>query len=145
MIKGIFDNGAMQSLERLNQFTNARHRVLVNNIANLNTPHFRPRDLEPGDFQKSLQRAVDRRRRSSVNPVGGELKLHDTRQLRFHEEGITPSPAHLDQNIMFHDRNNRDLERQMQYIAENTMTHNLSVELLRNQFDMLRLAIRERI
>lgn len=145
MIKGMFDNGAMQSLERLNQFTNARHRVLVNNVANLNTPYFRPRDLEPGEFQQSLQRAVERRRRDNVNPVAGELKPRDTRQLRFKQDGITPSPAHLDQNIMFHDRNNRDLERQMQYLAENTLTHNLSVELLRNQFDMLRLAIRERM
>ena len=40
MIKGMFDSGALPALERLAQFTEARHRVLTNNIANLSNPYY---------------------------------------------------------------------------------------------------------
>ena len=46
---------------------------------------------------------------------------------------------------MFHDRNNRDLERIMQNLAENTLTHNAAIEMLRHEFELLRTAIRERV
>lgn len=144
MIAGIFDNGAMPVLERMLQFTEQRQAVLANNVANLSTPFFKPGDLDVGGFQKALSAAVDRRRRQP-NPVGGPLSIRDTRQLRFSPDGLQAiaSPSH--ENIMFHDQNNRDLERIMQDVAENTMAHNAAVELMRNQFDMIKTAIRERI
>ena len=49
------------------------------------------------------------------------------------------------ENILFHDQNNRDLERTMQKLAENTLSHNMGIELLKNQFDLLKTAIRERM
>jgi flagellar basal body rod protein FlgB len=49
------------------------------------------------------------------------------------------------EGILFHDENNRDLERTMQHLAENTLAHNTAIELIRNQFQMLQVAIRERI
>lgn len=144
MIHGMFNNGAMPALERLVQFTGARHRVLTDNIANLSTPNFRPRDLDPEDFQASLREALEARRRRP-NPVAGPLAMRDTRQLRFHENGIEARPEPMNANILFHDRNNRDLERIMQDLAENTLAHNTGIDLLKNEFDMLRMAIRERI
>lgn len=144
LIAGMFDKGALQTLERSVQFSAARHRVLTDNIANLSTPYFKPRDLDPTSFQRTLTDAIDRRRRLP-NPVSGELKVRDTRELRFDEHGLRGTPGRSNDNILFHDQNNRDLDRMMQRLAENTMAHNAGVELVRNQFDMLRLAIRERI
>ena len=143
MIKNLFTQGSMQSLERLVQFTGERHRVIVNNIANLSTPNFRPGDLSVSAFQEELGRAIDARRRS-VNPLQGELKLDDTSELSFKRDRIESTPGQADQNIMFHDRNNRDLERTMQALAENTLAHNAGIEMLRNQFSLLETAIRER-
>ena len=62
MIKGIFQSGSMPVTEKLVQFTGARHQVLTNNIANLSTPNFRPRDLDPQAFQAQLGKAVEERR-----------------------------------------------------------------------------------
>lgn len=144
MIQGLFDSGAVGTLERLVQFTGERHRVLTHNIANLSTPNFRPRDIDPEAFQRNLREALESRRRRP-NPVAGPLELKDTRQLRFEDGHIAVTPEPMDDNILFHDRNNRDLERIMQSLAENTLAHNAGIEMLKNEFDMLRMAIRERM
>ncbi len=144
MITGLFDNGAMPALERMVQFTGRRHDVLTHNIANLSTPYFKPADLDSASFQKALGDAIDRRRQRP-NPTDGPLLLRNTRELEFHDGGIAARPQRANDGILFHDRNNRDLERTMQHLAENTMVHNAGIEMIRNQFDMLRTAIRERI
>ena len=142
MIAGLVQSGALPALERLVQFTSARHRVLTHNIANLSTPYFKPTDLDPKAFQEALGKAVDQRRRQP-NPNAKPLQMQDTRQLKFTEAGLAATPQPLNENVLFHDENNRDLERTMQRLAENTLAHNAGVEMLRNQFQMLRSAIRE--
>ncbi len=143
VIHGMFDTGAMPAAESLVKFTAARQQVLADNVANLSTPYFKPRDLDPGSFQSALSDAIDRRRQTA-SPIRGQLEFRDTRQLRFGGERIEVRPEATHDNVLFHDQNNRDLERLMQRVAENTMAHRLGTELVRNQFDMLRLAIRER-
>jgi flagellar basal-body rod protein FlgB len=144
MIAGLLDSGAMPTLERVVQFTGKRHGRLVADIANFSTPYFKPTDLDVEGFQAALGEAVDRRRRSP-NTMRGELRLRDTSQLEFRPDGLGVKAGAMNENILFHDRNNRDVERIMQRLAENTMTHNVAVDMLKNQFDMLKLAIRERL
>lgn len=144
MIDGLFDGGAMPVLDRMIQFSSARHQVLAHNIANLSTPHFRPRDLDPAAFQKQLRTAIDQRR-AVGHPVRGELQPRESREIRFESGRLAADPQPVDQGILFHDRNNRDLERTMQQLAENTLAHRAGVELMRNQFEMLSMAIRGRL
>jgi len=144
MIEQMFNTGAMPALERLVQFTAARHKVIAHNVANLSTPGFRPRELDPADFQQALGEAIDRRRERFGGPRG-DMNLQDTRQMHFTDESIELQPGFADDNILFHDRNNRSLEHQMKSLAENAMTHNLALEMMRNQFQMMRTAIRERV
>jgi flagellar basal-body rod protein FlgB len=144
VIKQLFDTGAMPALERMIQFTGVRHRQIVHNIANLSTPMFRPRGLDPDSFQQALGEAIDRRRKAG-GPLNGKLPMRDTRQLKFRPGRVEPRSHALDQNITFHDRNNRSLEHLMKDLATNTSAHNRSVRLIRNQFDMLETAIRERL
>ncbi|QQE11186.1 flagellar basal body rod protein FlgB [Planctomycetota bacterium] len=141
MITGLLDTGALPSLERFVQFTGQRHRVLADNIANLDTPYYKPKDLDTGSFQAELSRAIGERR-EQMNPLSGELELEETDQLQFGQDGILTKAEATNENIMFHDRNNRDLELIMKDLAENTLAHKTGVELLKNQFDMLKTAIR---
>lgn len=145
MISKLFTSGSMQAVERLVEFTGARHKVLTSNIANFETPFYRARDLDPDMFQASLRDAIDDRRRSRVSPTDGELKMRGTQQVRFRDSGMEFRPQFADEGIMFHDRTNADVERTMQHLAENTMAHNTGLELLKNQFDLLKTAIRGRI
>lgn len=143
MIKGLLNSGAMPALERMVQFTAARHRVMTDNIANLSNPFYKAKDLDPASFQAALSEAIDRRR-DSINPSNQPLQLNDTRQVRFDKDGITVDAAEVSDTIMRHDQNNLDLERTMQRLAENTQAHNTSIELIRNEFALLETAIRER-
>ncbi|MEM9419233.1 MAG: flagellar basal body rod protein FlgB [Planctomycetota bacterium] len=141
MIDGMFNSGSLPVLERVVQFTGQRHQVIANNIANLSTPYFRPKDLSVEKFQSQLRKAVHGRR-ATETPRQGDLRLQDTREFRFHAHGLEARPQELDENIMFHDRNNRDLERIMQDLAENTLAHNAGLEMLKSEFNLLRMAIR---
>ena len=144
MIDRLQNSGAMPALERLIQFTAARQTVLADNIANLSTPFYKPRDLSPKAFQAALGKAIDKRR-AKANPTAGPLELKDTRQLAFKKDGLEVRPRDLNENILFHDENNRDLDRIMQKLAENTMAHNTAIELMRSELSIMESAIRERL
>jgi flagellar basal body rod protein FlgB len=45
---------------------------------------------------------------------------------------------------MFHDGNDRSMERLMQRLAENVYAFRTASQLLRNQFELINAAIRER-
>ncbi len=127
MIDGVLNSEAIPVLERLAQFAGQRHRLIVDNIANLDTPGYRPVDLSVSDFQKQLAEAVeDRRAGRKPGPI--ELQLEPKGD-----------------NILFHDGNDRDLERTMQDLAENFLTFRVANDLMRNRFDLINTAIRERI
>jgi flagellar basal-body rod protein FlgB len=54
-------------------------------------------------------------------------------------------PRTPSRNILFHDRNNRDLERTMQALAENTGAFRVSIDLLRSRYQAIHAAIGERV
>ena len=144
MIKGMFTYGSMPVLERMVQFTGARQEMIANNVANLSTPYFKPSDLDPVKFQKQLRDAMGQRSRKP-NGMRRELELGSTRQVRMSRGQMNFRPEQKNENILFHDQNNRDVERTMQDLVENALAHRTSVELLKSQFDLLRTAIRERV
>jgi len=144
LIEGLTHSGAIPTLKRSVQFASARHEVLVNNVANLSTPNFKPKELDPAQFQGQLRAAVERRRAEPA-AQGEPLELKDSRQIQFEKDKIEARPEPANENLMFHDRNNRNLERQMQHLAENTLMHESSIRLLKKEFDLLNTAIRERV
>lgn len=144
-MQGLFDFGALPVLERTIQFTESRHRVLTDNIANLSTPNYRPKEMSVESFQQALGDAIDRRRSEQGGPIGG-LEMRDTADLAFGPDSVTARTATpADDNLLFHDRNNRSLETTMQALAENTMVHNAAMEMLRSEFSLLQTAIQERV
>lgn len=144
MIKGLFTYGSMPVLERMVQFTGVRQELIANNVANLSTPYYKPTDLDPVKFQSQLRDALDERSRKP-NGMRRELELGSSRQVRMQGKTMGFYPEQKNENILFHDQNNRDVERTMQDLVENALAHRTSVELLKSQFDLLRTAIRERV
>lgn len=144
MIDGVTNAGSIGVLERLVQFSGGRHRLIVHNIANLSTPHFRPVDVSVKDFQAQLGRAIDRRR-AEHSSGGGQLDLASTRQVKVTEGGLDLNPAPLGENILFHDGNDRNPERIMQSMVENFITFRAAADLLRSRFNLINTAISERV
>lgn len=139
----ITNRGSIPVLEKLMAFTEARQKMLAENIANITTPGYRIKQLDPQAFQRALGRAIDER---DGDPKKS-LDIPATEQFHLDEFGhlaVTPTeqPA---QNILFHDRTNARIESLMAQVAENVMTYNLASQLLKNSFDGLKTAIRGQI
>jgi flagellar basal-body rod protein FlgB len=144
LVNEIVNSGALPSLEMTIRFAGARQRVIAHNIANLNTPDFRPTDASPAQFQKALKEAVDRRREATGGSQG-ELDFRSTRQVKREADGsLSLTPTTSSGNILFPDRNNRDVERLMQANVENAGVFRVAVDLMKNRFDEIRTAIAER-
>jgi flagellar basal-body rod protein FlgB len=127
VIDGVLNSEAIPVLERLAKFAGTRHRMIANNIANFDTPGYRPTDLSVSDFQKQLAEMVEDRR---AGKTPAEI-----------EQEAAPIGA----NILFHDGNDRDLDRTMQDLVENFFTFRLANELMKNRFNLINSAIAERI
>ncbi|MFQ5411113.1 MAG: flagellar basal body rod protein FlgB [Phycisphaerae bacterium] len=141
-LTAITSGGAFPMLEKTLAFAEARNRMLANNIANIDTPGFRAGQLDVSAFQAALREASARRERP-----GDRFKLDESREIRTNELGhleTTPSLEPVD-NLLFHDGTNARIERQMADLAENTMMHQVSTELLKGYYDGMGKAIRGRL
>ena len=139
----LFDAGAMPTLGRMMQFAARRQELIANNIANLSTPGFIQKDVSVTDFQHTLGKAVARRRERSGS---GPLELESTREVRFAPNGsLQLTPRTNRAGILYHDRNNRDLERLMQDMVENMTVFRVAGDLLRSQMSTLSAAISENV
>lgn len=144
-IKGLTDGGALPALEAMARFTAARQRLIANNVANINTPGFQPVDADPKAFQAQIARAIDSRRTEVGQQGSGPLALGSNGPLKQMQDGrVVLNPGALHENLMFHDGNDRNLERVMQDVAENLLSFRAATELMRNRFRTIELAIRER-
>lgn len=144
LIDELSNSGAIPTLETMVRFSGARQRIIAHNIANLDTPDFRPMDVSTTEFQKALGKAVEARRQSTGE--AGALPFHGTDQVQVAADGkMTLTPSTASGNILFHDRNNRDLEGLMAQQAENVGVFRTSIELLRSRYGIVQAAISERV
>ncbi len=143
MIGGVTNTEDMSVLERLVQFSGQRHRLIVNNIANFDTPGYRPLDVSVQDFQAQMRDAINEHRASPRR--GGALEIEDSAEIEFFAGSMTLHPTPIGENILFHDGNDRDLDRTMQDLVENFLTFRVATELLRSRYDILHSAIAERV
>ena len=144
LIDQLTNADAIPTLEAMVQFSGQRQKLIAHDIANLDTPNFQPIDVSPIEFQKQLGEAVDRRRRK-FGGNRGELQIADTREVRQTGTGLALTPQPSGRNVLFHDRNDRDLERTMQDLVENVAAFRVASELLKSRVDLLRSAISERV
>ena len=145
MIEGIAQADALPALERMMQFSARRHELITENVANLETPGYRPQDVSVEGFQNALGEAIDRRREVGNGAAIRALEVADTDEVAFTENGLELRPTAAHDNILFHDDNDRNLERIMQDLAENLMAFRAAGELLRSRYGLLHTAISGRV
>jgi flagellar basal-body rod protein FlgB len=142
---------AIPVLEQLVRFAGQRQRIIAHNIANASTPDFVQTDVSPAAFQKVLGEAVQRRRARGAGSADGSahrleaLSLRETREIGVSERGeLRLTPLTPRRGLLLHDRNNRDIERLMQDLAENTGVFRVATDLLRSRYQVMNAAISER-
>jgi flagellar basal-body rod protein FlgB len=148
MLSSIFQSSTIPVLEQVVNFTEARHGVLAGNVANLDTPGYKTRDLSPELFQEKLKEAIDTRNQP-VTP-------YDSRSF-----GLAPAEnAHKREanqleafrkvkdsmtSILRHDGDDVSMEKQINEIVKNQQQHNLAIGIMSAQFRLLKAAITERV
>ncbi len=131
---GIFNNTTIPALEQTMAFSQHRHELLAGNVANLDTPNYRARDLDLGDFQNALAESIDRARHTPASQAVSPTTRDD----------IYAGPRAATEQVVFHDNSDVSLERQVTELAKNQHMHSLAVTTMRSQFNLLRAAITER-
>ena len=144
MIDGLNNSGSLPVMQKVVQFAAGRHSLIADNVANISTPGFRPVDVSLEEFQSALGDAIEGRRDRGQERFGA-LDVNSTSTIEFKSQEIALHPVPMAENLMFQDGNDRSLEKLMQGLVENFLTYRTAVELMNNQFDMLDVAIRERI
>jgi len=135
----VVNKGPIPALEKLMAYTQLHQQVLAENIANIDNPHYRTKQLDTEAFQKALRSAIDQQKET-----GAEFELPSGEDFREGSDGrleVSPTgqPA---ENLLFLDDTNTSVERQMAMMAENAMPHETASELLRSRYDSLLKSIR---
>lgn len=162
MLQPILNSTTIPLLEHVAKFGERRQEVLAGNIANIDTPEYRRRDLPVAKFQESLQQMVAARRTgaTSASPLDAmssskrsklelmqpypAIKVNstaaDASQDVFQAVEVEPSEA-----TTFQDGNNRSLEREMMTLTKNVMMQTYAIEVMTTQMNMLQTAIMGRM
>lgn len=117
-----------QLLEQWLKFTSQRHKLIAEDVVNLSTPNYRQKDLSLEKFQAMLRDRVDGGQPGGVGNF----------------DSVAAELEEPEKGMLFHDGATRSAEQLMSDQAKNAMMHNLAIELLRNQFQQLEMAIKER-
>jgi len=137
MPASIFDSTTIPYLQELINFSEARHGILASNIANMDTPGYRVRDLSVENFQERLREAIEARRQHPKTDSLGVVGPDPDGALRRVRESL--------QGILYHDDSNVGLEQQVVEISKNQLMHNLAISVMSSQFRLLQAAVAERV
>lgn len=114
----IIETPFMETLSRFLDVNAARHRVIVSNLANIDTPRYRTRDL---DFRSEMERTGQEFSYVRNSPWAREVT------------GLMQRP----------DGNNVSVERESLLLAETQLRFQTGIALLRSEFRRVAMAINE--
>jgi len=139
MIDSLISSPTTRMLEQTLSFTEQRHNLLLDNIANVDTPGYVERDVPVEAFQATLRQAVEERRASPNDTYDPQ----STNEVTFQPGGsnISIYPHETPNSVVFHDRGIRRMEFLMSELADNALAHNMTAQLLRNRYDTITKAI----
>lgn len=138
----ILDDRTMRTLELALDVASARHQVIANNVANVNTPGFKAADV---DFVSSLEQAMAGRAESADRRLTGRT----TRAGHFAISGAastgrSPIVQTEDEGAsMKVDGNSVDIDLEMAKMAENATMYNTFAQLVSSKFSLLKYVISE--
>ncbi|MFZ2147859.1 MAG: hypothetical protein WAV28_11625 [Sedimentisphaerales bacterium] len=116
-------------LIKIIEFTHNRHKILTQNITNVNETGFVPKELAVNEFSILLNNALDEHIRNR------RLILRDTENIKFGVRGSIEVKPVVDEHSKKLLKENRDryLELQINKLLENSLNQRLAAELLRQK------------
>jgi len=148
MLSSMFQSSTIPVLEQVVNFTEARHGVLAGNIANLDTPGYKTRDLSPAIFQQRLKEAIETQHQpDSPTTQGDAITVSPYTSQQREEKQIAAFGKVKDsmKSVLRHDGDDVSMEQQVNEMVKNQQQHNLAINIMSAQFRLLRAAITERV
>ncbi len=144
-VGSLFNLGVAPVLEHAMSFNETRHRLILSNIANGDTPEYRRQDLDHERFKEVLTAAI--RERDEGHP--DSFFLRDDARLPM-SEGHRFLPGRWfrfpsNDGPLRHDGSNVSIEREMALLARNAGSYRTYAELLAKHFRQMGAAIAERV
>jgi flagellar basal-body rod protein FlgB len=131
----IVDGTTVPLLEKVAIFGERRNLVLASNVANIDTPNYKRRDLPIEAFESALRDAIRAGSDRMDHPSASSGLPSDLLQAR--EVG---SPS-----LTFQDNSDRSIEHEMLELTKNSSMQGFAIELMNAQMGMLQAAIREQV
>lgn len=130
------NSSALPALEQAAVFTQNRQALLAGNIANLDVPGYKTRDISTEDFQTRLREALTAKPSMSAGHAFAQPASSVPSMERVRD---------VSKQVLLHDGSDVSLEEQVTEISKNESLHNISIALMRSQFRNLEAAIRESV
>lgn len=130
------DIGLLQALTSKMSYLNQRHSVLSQNIANANTPDYKPHDLKEVDFGSVLK--------NITGEQGAKLQMVTTDSKHMGGVNEIADPKNSIQKKTYEtkpDGNAVVIEEQMVKSTQNNMDYNLMTTLYQKNVGLIRQAI----
>jgi flagellar basal-body rod protein FlgB len=117
----MIDTPLMRGLERVLDVSALRHQIIAANLANIDTPGYRTRDLRPfaGEIERAMAGKESSLGEQSFTPVAHEIR------------GLLERP----------DGNNVSVERESLLLAQNQLRFQVAVQFMKAEFHRMSLAI----
>lgn len=138
-VTGHLFNRAMNIMGKSLGLRLARHSMTTGNLANMDTPGYRVRDLR---FEEALQQAT--------GPAEGLLEVRQTNVRHFPHKDLERAylAAQKDVKISPYGRDEKgfdvmDIDKEMTKLAKNHLVYNATVQMLAKEFENLKYAISE--
>ena len=137
MITKLFESTTIPVMEQVVNFAQRRHGVLAGNLANLDTPGYKVRDLSPQAFEAKLKKVLEDRTKAPKQISQGDW----SKQI---ENPLGKISGELE-DFLYHDESSGNLETQVAAISKNQLQHNLALSIMTSQFRLLQAAISEKV
>ena len=128
-LTSLINDNITEILTLLIEFTQARQKILIQNIKNSHIPGFVPKELDVNEFSNLLSFAIDEHVRSN------RLVLYDTKNIKFGLDGDFNFTSIEDQSgkVLFENNADEYFELQIKKLWENSLNQKVAVELLKQK------------
>ena len=131
-IASLITDNITELLVKIIEFTRARHKILAQNISNIDNPGFSPKDLMADEFSCLMDNAIDE------HITNRRLLLRDTQNIKFGISGSFTAKPIIDKDAQELLEENRDeyIEMQKSKLLENILNQRAAAELLKQKQGM---------
>ncbi|MEK7996411.1 MAG: hypothetical protein AAB403_21635 [Planctomycetota bacterium] len=124
-------------LTKIVEFSQARQKVLIQNIINVDHPEFVPKELEVHEFSSLVNDAIDEHVRSR------RLVLRDTENIKFGAGGGFEVTPVIDEQCrkLLTENLQQYIERQISKLWENSLNQKVAAEMLKQRQETVPLGV----